>query len=76
MMRSPRLMRRENLKDLVKGFVGKTLRVYTTSGVASCLGVLEKVEDDSVMPRSLFEQDRIYLAIQSIESSGEEMKRP
>ncbi len=36
MMKSPRLMRRETLKDFVKSVVGKTLEVYATSGVLSC----------------------------------------
>ncbi len=33
------------MKDLLHNFVGKTLRIYTISGVESYLGILEEVKD-------------------------------
>jgi hypothetical protein len=34
------------MKELLKDFVGRTLRIYTITGVESYLGVLEDVKDD------------------------------
>jgi ferredoxin-fold anticodon binding domain-containing protein len=63
------------MKELLKDFVGKTLRIYTTTGVESYLGVLEDVKDDYVVLRGFFREDETYLAIQFIESFKEEVKR-
>lgn len=63
------------MKELLKDFVGKTLRIYTTTGVESYLGVLEDVKDDYVVLRGFFREDETYLAIQFIESFKEEAKR-
>ena len=60
---------------VLKDFMGKTLRIYTISGVDSYLGVVEEVKEDYVVLRSLFEGDRTYLAAQYIESFKEETKR-
>jgi len=62
------------MKELLSQFVGKTLRIYTITGVESYLGVLEEVKDEYVVIRCFFKQDKTYLAIQYIESFKEEIK--
>jgi ferredoxin-fold anticodon binding domain-containing protein len=62
------------MKELLKDFIGKTLRIYTISGVDSYLGVLEDVKDDHRVLRAFFREDETYLAIQYIESFKEEVK--
>jgi ferredoxin-fold anticodon binding domain-containing protein len=62
------------LKELLKGFVGKTLRIYTITGVESYLGVLEEVKEDYLVLKGFFSKDKTYLAIQYIESFKEETK--
>jgi ferredoxin-fold anticodon binding domain-containing protein len=62
------------MKGLLKEFVGKTLRIYTITGVESYLGVLEEVREDYVALRGFFKEDKTYLAIQYIESFKEEVK--
>lgn len=62
------------MRDLLRDCVGKTLRIYTVSGVESYLGVLEEVKEDYLVLKSFFEEDRTYLAIQYIESFKEEVK--
>lgn len=63
------------MRDLLKDFVGKTLRIYTISGVESYLGVLEDVKEDYLVIKGFFKEDKTYLAIQYIESFKEEVKR-
>ncbi|GEM_PF-1471834 len=63
------------MKDLLKRFIGKTLRIYTISGVESYLGVLEEVQEDYLVLKGFFKQDKTYLTMQSIESFKEEIKR-
>ena len=60
---------------VLKDFIGKTLRIYTVSGVDSYPGVVEEVKDDCIVLKSHFEGDRTYLATQYIESFKEEVKR-
>jgi ferredoxin-fold anticodon binding domain-containing protein len=62
----------QEMKDLLKNFVGKTLRIYTVSGVESYLGVLEEVKDEYVVLKSYFHKDKTFLAAQYIESFKEE----
>jgi ferredoxin-fold anticodon binding domain-containing protein len=62
------------MKELLKDFIGKTLRIYAISGVESYLGVLEDVKDDDIALRAFFREDETYLAIQYIESFNEEVK--
>jgi ferredoxin-fold anticodon binding domain-containing protein len=64
-----------NVKELLKGFVGKTLRIYTISGVESYLGILEKVENDYLVLKSFFKEDKTYVALQYVESFKEETKQ-
>lgn len=64
------------MKDLLKNFVGKTLRIYTISGVDSYLGVLDEVREGYVVLKGFFKEDETYLAMQYIESFKEEVKRP
>ncbi len=63
------------MKELLKDFVGKTLRIYTITGVESYLGVLEEVREDYIVLRGFFSRDKTYLAIEHIESFKEEVKR-
>ncbi|HVO65785.1 MAG TPA: hypothetical protein VMT12_04805 [Syntrophales bacterium] len=63
------------MKDLLKKFVGKTLRIYTVSGVESYLDILEEVKTDYIVLKGYFKGDRTYLAIDCIESFKEEPKR-
>jgi ferredoxin-fold anticodon binding domain-containing protein len=62
------------MKELLKGFVGKTLRIYTISGVESYLAVVEEVKDEYLVLKCFFKQDKTYLAIRHIESFKEEVK--
>ena len=64
------------MKDLLKQFVGKTVRLYTISGVESYLGVVEDVKDGVVCLKSYFKDDKTYIAVQYIESFKEEVKQP
>ncbi len=63
------------MKELLRSFVGKTLRIYSISGVESYLGVLEEVKQEYLVLKSFFSEDKTYLAIQYIESFKEEEKR-
>jgi len=56
------------MKGLLKKFVGRTLRIYTVSGVESYLGTLDSVEDEYIVIKGFFKEDRMYLAMQYIES--------
>lgn len=58
----------KEMKKLLKDFIGKTLKIYTISGVESYLGALEDVKNDHVVLKSYFKEDRIYLAVYHIES--------
>ncbi len=63
------------MKNVLQSFVGKTLRIYTVSGVESYLDVLEEVKEDYLVLRGYFKGDRTYLAINCIESFKEEPER-
>jgi ferredoxin-fold anticodon binding domain-containing protein len=62
------------MKGLLKKFVGRTLRIYTVSGVESYLGTLDSVEDEYIVIKGFFKEDRMYLAMQYIESFKVEEK--
>jgi len=62
------------MKGLLKKLVGKTLRIYTVSGVESYLGTLDSVEDEYIAIKGFFKEDRMYLAMQYIESFKVEEK--
>lgn len=62
------------MKGLLKKFVGRTLRIYTVSGVESYLGTLDSVEDEYIVVKGFFKEDRMYLAMQYIESFKVEEK--
>jgi len=64
------------MKDILKDFVGKTLRIYTISGVESYLGIVTDVKSDYLVLKGFFKEDKTYLAIQYIESFKEEIKKP
>jgi ferredoxin-fold anticodon binding domain-containing protein len=61
------------MKNILKSFVGKMLRIYTISGVESYLGRLEEVKDDYLVLKSFFKEDKTYLALLHIESFKEEV---
>ena len=63
------------MKDILRRFLGKTVRIYTISGVESYLGVLDKVEDHYLTLKGFFKEDTTYLSLQHIESFKEEVKR-
>ena len=63
------------MKDLLKGFIGKPLRIYTISGVESYSGILEEVKKYHVIVKNPVKEDRTYIAIQHIESFKVEEKR-
>jgi hypothetical protein len=52
--------------------VGKTLRIYTVSGVESYLGVLEEIKDEYVVLKGYFQKDITFLVTRHIESFKEE----
>lgn len=56
------------MKTILNDFVGKTLRVYTISGVDSYLGILQEVMTDYIVLKSFFKEDKTYVATQHIES--------
>jgi len=63
------------MKELMKKFIGKTLRIYTVSGVESYLDILEEVHDDYLVLRGLYKGDKVYLVMDCIESFKEEEAR-
>ena len=60
------------MRELLRHFIGKTLRIYTVSGVESYLAVVTDVQDEYVVLTDFFRRDTTYLAIQYIESFKEE----
>jgi hypothetical protein len=64
------------MKDLLASYQGKTLRIYTVSGVDSYLGILEDVKDEYLVLRGFFRDDTTYLALQFVESFKEEITTP
>lgn len=65
----------EVMRELLKQFIKKNLRVYTVSGVDSYLGTLEDVGEEHVVLRSFFKDDKTYLSIRHIESFKLEQKK-
>jgi len=60
------------MRELLRQFIGKTLRIYTVSGVESYLAMVTEVQDEFVILTDFFRKDTMYLAIQYIESFKEE----
>ena len=54
--------------------MGRTLRIYTVSGVESYLGTLDSVEDEYIVVKGFFKGDRTYLSTQYIENFKVEEK--
>ncbi len=63
------------MQEILKDFIGKTVRIYTISGVESYLGIIEKVKKDCLVLKGFFKDDVTYLAIQYIESFKEETEQ-
>jgi hypothetical protein len=62
------------MKELLKDFVGKTIRLYTHSGVDSYLGTVEMIKEDYLVLKGYFKEDRTYVALSAVESFKEEGK--
>lgn len=62
------------MKNIIKTFIGKTVRIYTISAVESYLGVVEEVKNEYITLRGFFKNDKTYIAIQYIESFKEEIR--
>lgn len=60
------------MHEVLKNYIGKTLRIYTVSAVESYLGTLEEVHENYVALKSFFEKDTTFLATKFIESFKEE----
>lgn len=55
------------MEKALKNFIGKTLRVYTISGVDSYLGVLEEANSDFVVIKDAYSKDKMYVATKWLE---------
>jgi ferredoxin-fold anticodon binding domain-containing protein len=56
---------------ILKTFKGKSVRLYTLSGVESYLGVLQDISEDYVTLKDAVHGESMYIAIQHIESFHE-----
>ena len=63
------------MHEILKKYVGKTLRIYTISGVESYLGTLEEVHEGYIRLTQTFSKDTTFLATQYIESFKEETRK-
>jgi hypothetical protein len=68
----PEWGRERKMNDVIKDFVGKTLRICTHSGAETYIGVAEMIKDDCLVLKSRPKEDRTYIAISAIESFKEE----
>ena len=59
------------MNAILKKFKGKTIRLYTVSGVESYLGVIQGVNEDYVTLEDAMHGELTYIAIQYIESFHE-----
>ncbi len=59
------------MEELLKQFIGKSLRMYTISGVESYLGILDGVERGYIRFRELYSKQMVYIATPHIESFKE-----
>jgi ferredoxin-fold anticodon binding domain-containing protein len=61
----------ETMYKILKKSKGKTVRLYTISGVESYLGTLQDVNEDYVTLKDAMHGEVTYIAIQHIESFHE-----
>jgi hypothetical protein len=59
------------MEKILRKFLRKTIRLYTTSGVESYLGVLEEANRDYVTLRDALHGEVMYIATPLIESFHE-----
>ncbi len=59
------------MKDILKKHKGKTIRLYTVSGVESYLGVLENVNERYLTLKDAMHGELMYVALQYVESFHE-----
>jgi ferredoxin-fold anticodon binding domain-containing protein len=67
----PPLGKGETMYKILKKSKGKTIRLYTISGVESYLGTLQDVNEDYVTLKDAMHGEVTYIAIQHIESFHE-----
>jgi ferredoxin-fold anticodon binding domain-containing protein len=60
------------MKDVLKALMGKTVTIYTISGVESYLGIIDGVGEEHLVLKSFFKDDKTYIALLYIESFKEE----
>jgi hypothetical protein len=63
--------RRRNVRDILKKYKGKKIRLYTISGVESYFGVLETINERYIALKDATHGELIYIAVQYIESFHE-----
>jgi len=60
------------MRELLKSMMGKTLRLYSVSGVESYLGKVTKVEEEYLVLADFFKKEETYIALKYVESFKEE----
>ena len=65
-------MEKEDLMNaILKKFKGKSIRLYTISGVESYLGILQDVNEDYVTLKDAVHRELMYISTQCVESFHE-----
>jgi len=59
------------MKDILKKFKGKTIRLYTISGVESYIGILDGVNERYVTLKDAMHDELMYINLQYVESFHE-----
>ena len=59
------------MKDILKKFKGKTIRLYTISGVESYIGILDSVNERYVTLKDAMHDELMYINLQYVESFHE-----
>ena len=59
------------MEKILKKFKGKNIRLYTTSGVESYLGVLQEANKECVALKDAVHGELMYIATQYVESFHE-----
>lgn len=55
------------MEKALRDFIGKTLKVYTISGVESYTGVLEEANSDFIIMKDMFGKQKMYVATKWLE---------
>ena len=59
------------MEKALRKFKGKTIRLYTISGVESYLGLVQDLDEDYVTLKDAMHGELMYIALQHIESFHE-----